>query len=79
MIDGHRSTFGRTYVGEPDELISQLQDDAAVMSADSPMLTIPSQLGVAYCISILEKFAQHGAPSLGWEPNTKGPVRGTAV
>lgn len=76
MIDGHRSTFGRTYVGEPDELISELQDDAAVMSADSLMLTIPSQLGVEFNVHLLQSFATHVAPALGWEPNTEGPTTG---
>ena len=79
VIDGHRSTFGRTYVGEPDELISQLQDDAAVMSADSLMLTVPSQLGVDFNVHLLQSFAEHVAPALGWEPNTEGPVRGTGA
>src|SRR5699024_4154914 len=46
IIDGHRSTFGRTFVGEPDQLIEELTADAAVMSADTLMLTVPSQLGV---------------------------------
>ncbi|MGO1832741.1 MAG: LLM class flavin-dependent oxidoreductase, partial [Brevibacterium yomogidense] len=79
VIDGHRSTFGRTYVGEPDELIRELQDDAAVMSADSLMLTIPSQLGVDFNARLLQSFAEHVAPALGWEPNTKGPTTGYAV
>ncbi|MGP9536557.1 LLM class flavin-dependent oxidoreductase [Brachybacterium sp. AOP43-C2-M15] len=79
IIDDTRSTFGRSYTGEPDQLIDQLTADAAVMSADTLMLTIPSQLGVAYCTSILESFAKHVAPSLGWRPNWEGPVEGTAV
>ncbi len=76
IIDGHRSTFGRTYVGEPDQLVEQLRADAAVMSADTLMLTIPSQLGVELNLHILENFAQHVAPALGWQPNTAGPVEG---
>ncbi|MCT2176436.1 LLM class flavin-dependent oxidoreductase [Brachybacterium muris] len=76
IIDGMRSTFGRTYVGEPDLLVEQLKEDAAVMSADTLMLTIPSQLGVDLNLHILEGFAQHVAPALGWKRNTEGPVVG---
>ena len=79
IIDGFRSTFGRTYVGEPDELIEDLRNDAAVMSADTLMLTIPSQLGVAFCVHILESFAKHVAPALGWKPNWEGKVEGNAI
>ncbi|MBB5831332.1 IS3 family transposase [Brachybacterium aquaticum] len=38
--------------------------------------TAPNQLGVAYCTSLLESFAKYVAPSLGWKPNTEGPVEG---
>ncbi|KAB1657901.1 LLM class flavin-dependent oxidoreductase [Pseudoclavibacter chungangensis] len=76
VIDGFRSTFGRTYVGEPDRLIEELRADEAVMSADTLMLTIPSQLGVSFCTRLLESFAKYVAPSLGWKPNQEGPVRG---
>ncbi len=79
IIDGHRSTFGRTYTGEPDQLVEQLKDDAAVMSADTLMLTIPSQAGVELNLHILESFARHVAPELGWKPNTEGPVVGDPV
>jgi len=76
IIDGTRSTFGRTYTGEPDQLIDQLKADAAVMSADTLMLTIPSQAGVDLNLHILDSFAQHIAPELGWKPNTEGPAEG---
>lgn len=76
MIDRFRSTFGKTYAAEPDLLIEQLKADAAVMSADTVMLTIPSQLGPDFNLHILEAFATHVAPALGWEPNTAGLVRG---
>ncbi|MGV9194478.1 LLM class flavin-dependent oxidoreductase [Microbacterium sp. MC2] len=67
-IDGFRSTFGKTYAAAPDVLIEQLKQDAAVMSADTLMLTIPSQLGVEFNLRIVESFATHVAPALGWEP-----------
>ncbi|GAA1694840.1 LLM class flavin-dependent oxidoreductase [Microbacterium sediminicola] len=68
-IDGFRSTFGKTYAAEPDALIEQLQADAAVMSADTLMLTIPSQLGVEFNLRVVESFATHVAPALGWKSN----------
>ena len=57
-------------------LIEQLRADAAVMSADTVMLTIPSQMGVDLNLRILQNFAEHVAPALGWKPNTEGPVQG---
>ena len=66
-IDGFRSTFGRTYAAEPDQLIDQLKADAAIRSADTLMLTIPSQLGVAFNLRIVESFARYVAPALGWQ------------
>ena len=79
VIDGIRSTFGKTYAGEPDELVEQLQNDAAIASADTLMLTIPSQLGVDFNLRMVESFAKYVAPELGWKPNTEGPVEGYAV
>src|SRR5699024_7186433 len=76
IIDGHRSTFGRTYAGEPDQLIEHLKADAAVQAADTLMLTIPSQAGVDLNLHIQQNFAEHVAPALGWKPNTEGPVLG---
>jgi alkanesulfonate monooxygenase SsuD/methylene tetrahydromethanopterin reductase-like flavin-dependent oxidoreductase (luciferase family) len=67
VIDGIRSTFGKTYAGEPDELVEQLQNDAAIASADTLMLTIPSQLGVDFNLRMVESFAKHVAPELGWQ------------
>ena len=52
---------------------------AAVMAADTLMLTIPTQLGVAANLRILASFAEHVAPALGWTPNTEGPVQGDAI
>ena len=79
IIDGLRSTFGRTYVAEPDVLVEQLRRDAAVQAADTLMLTIPNQLGVDLNLSILQAFAEHVTPALGWEPNTMGPATGYPV
>ncbi|WP_309131804.1 LLM class flavin-dependent oxidoreductase [Brevibacterium sp.] len=79
IIDGLRSTFGKTYAAEPDRLIDELRADPAIAAADTLMLTVPNQLGVDYNLHILESFAQHVAPALGWRPNTEGPVEGYSV
>lgn len=46
------------------------------MAADTLMLTIPNQLGPEYNLHVLQAFAEHVAPALGWRPNTEGPVQG---
>lgn len=79
VIDGFRSTFGKTYAAEPDALIEQLLADEAVMAADTLMLTVPNQLGVDYNLHVLDSFARYVAPALGWRPNTAGPVDGDPV
>ena len=79
VIDGLQSTFGKTYADEPDRLIEQLKQDAAVQAADTLMLTIPNQLGTEYNLHVLQSFAEHVAPALGWQPNTQGPVTGYPI
>ena len=76
IIDGFRSTFGKTYADEPDRLVEQLRQDAAVMAADTLMLTIPNQLGTTFNLHVLESFAKHVAPELGWKPNRAGRTEG---
>lgn len=66
VIDGIRSTFGKTYAAEPDVLVEQLKADAAIAAADTLMLTIPSQLGVEFNLRVVESFATLVAPALGW-------------
>lgn len=68
VIDGMRSTFGKTYAAEPDALVEQLMADAAIQTADTLMLTIPSQLGVEFNLRVVESFAKYVAPALGWKP-----------
>ncbi|TXJ05465.1 MAG: LLM class flavin-dependent oxidoreductase [Aeromicrobium sp.] len=68
FIDGGKATFGRTYADVPDKLVEQLAKDEAIQAADSLLLTIPNQLGVDYCAHVLESFAKHVAPGLGWTP-----------
>lgn len=67
VIDGFRSTFGKTYAAEPDVLVEELLQDEAVMAADTLMLTIPNQLGVDYNLHVLESFGKYVAPQLGWQ------------
>lgn len=74
-----RAIFGRSYVDEPDALVEQLRNDEAIAEADTLLITVPNQLGVAYCVHILESFAKHVAPSLGWKPNWEGPVEGDTI
>lgn len=39
----------------------------------------PNQLGPEYNLHVLQAFAEHVAPALGWKPNTEGPVAGDAI
>jgi alkanesulfonate monooxygenase SsuD/methylene tetrahydromethanopterin reductase-like flavin-dependent oxidoreductase (luciferase family) len=61
-----RTIFGRDYAGEPDILIAQLQQDEAVAEADTLLVTVPNQLGVAYNAHIIEAILTHVAPAMGW-------------
>jgi alkanesulfonate monooxygenase SsuD/methylene tetrahydromethanopterin reductase-like flavin-dependent oxidoreductase (luciferase family) len=65
-IDGSLARFGRSYIGEPDKLVGELADDAAIQAADTLLLTIPNQLGVEYNARLLESVVTHLAPALGW-------------
>jgi alkanesulfonate monooxygenase SsuD/methylene tetrahydromethanopterin reductase-like flavin-dependent oxidoreductase (luciferase family) len=66
-IDGpRRAVFGRSYAAELDVLIEQLKDDEAIAEADTLLLTIPNQLGVAYNAHVLEAILTTVAPALGW-------------
>lgn len=59
------SVAGRTY--------------AAIMSADTLFITIPTGVGVDIHVKILENFAAHVAPALSWQPNREGPVIGYPI
>jgi alkanesulfonate monooxygenase SsuD/methylene tetrahydromethanopterin reductase-like flavin-dependent oxidoreductase (luciferase family) len=61
-----RAIFGRSYAAEPDVLIEQLQKDEAIAEADTLLLTVPNQLGVAYNAHVIEAILTHIAPALGW-------------
>src|ERR1700757_3577987 len=61
-----RAIFGRSYAAEPDVLIEQLRKDEAITEADTLLLTIPNQLGVAYNVHVMEAILSTVAPVLDW-------------
>jgi alkanesulfonate monooxygenase SsuD/methylene tetrahydromethanopterin reductase-like flavin-dependent oxidoreductase (luciferase family) len=61
-----RAIFGRSYAAEPDVLIEQLKKDQAIAAADTLLLTVPNQLGVAYNAHVMEAILTTVAPALGW-------------
>jgi alkanesulfonate monooxygenase SsuD/methylene tetrahydromethanopterin reductase-like flavin-dependent oxidoreductase (luciferase family) len=67
FIDGpNRAIFGRSYAAEPQVLIEQLKKDEAIAEADTLLLTVPNQLGVAYNAHVMETILTTVAPALGW-------------
>jgi alkanesulfonate monooxygenase SsuD/methylene tetrahydromethanopterin reductase-like flavin-dependent oxidoreductase (luciferase family) len=65
-LDGGPARFGKTYAGEPEEVVAALAEDEAVAAADTLLLTVPNQLGVDYNTHVLESVLRHVAPELGW-------------
>ncbi len=61
-----RAIFGRSYVAEPDILVEQLRQDEAIAEADTLLITVPNQFGVAYNAHLIEAILVHAAPALGW-------------
>ena len=68
LLEGVRSRFGRSYTGEPDAIVAELAQDAAVQAADTLLVTVPNMLGVAYNARLLATIARDIAPALGWQP-----------
>lgn len=66
FIHDTRSIFGRGYAAEPDQLIRELAGDEGIAEADTLLLTVPNQLGVAYNTHVLDSILTHVAPALGW-------------
>jgi alkanesulfonate monooxygenase SsuD/methylene tetrahydromethanopterin reductase-like flavin-dependent oxidoreductase (luciferase family) len=67
FIDGpNRAIFGRSYAAEPQVLIEQLKKDEAIAEADTLLLTVPNQLGVAYNAHVMETILTTVAPALAW-------------
>ncbi|MGA2849847.1 MAG: LLM class flavin-dependent oxidoreductase [Terracidiphilus sp.] len=61
-----RAIFGRSYAAEPDVLVQQLREDEAIAEADTLLMTVPNQLGVAYNAHVLEAILTTVAPALNW-------------
>ena len=61
-----KAIFGRSYAAEPDVLVKELAKDTAIQAADTLMLTVPNQLGVAYNAHAIESILKYVAPDLGW-------------
>jgi len=66
ISEKERAIFGRSYAAEPDALIKQLAKDEGIAEADTLLLTVPNQLGVAYNVHVIEAILRHVAPGLGW-------------
>jgi alkanesulfonate monooxygenase SsuD/methylene tetrahydromethanopterin reductase-like flavin-dependent oxidoreductase (luciferase family) len=66
LDENTRAIFGRSYAAEPDILIEQLKKDEAIAEADTLLLTIPNQLGVACNVHVMEAILTSVAPALGW-------------
>jgi alkanesulfonate monooxygenase SsuD/methylene tetrahydromethanopterin reductase-like flavin-dependent oxidoreductase (luciferase family) len=71
-LEGTLARFGRSYIGEPDAVAEELARDAAVREADTLLLTVPNQLGVAYNAHVLRAIAEHVAPAIGWSAAARG-------
>ena len=65
-LDGGIARFGKTYAGEPDQLVKDLAEDEAIAAADTLLLTVPNQLGVDYNAHLIDSVLRHLAPELGW-------------
>ena len=65
-LDGGVARFGKTYAGEPEQLVKELAEDEAVAAADTLLLTVPNQLGVDYNAQLIESVLRYVAPDLGW-------------
>jgi alkanesulfonate monooxygenase SsuD/methylene tetrahydromethanopterin reductase-like flavin-dependent oxidoreductase (luciferase family) len=61
-----RAAFGRSYADTPDNLVEQLRTDEGIQEADTVLLTVPNQLGVAYNAHVIESVVKYVAPALGW-------------
>jgi len=61
-----RAIFGRGYAAEPDVLIEQLRKDEAIAAADTLLLTVPNQIGVAYNAHVMQAILTNVAPALSW-------------
>src|ERR1700691_3702030 len=66
LEESRQAILGRSYAAEPDVLIEQLRKDDAITEADTLLLTVPNQLGVAYNAHAMEAILTIVAPGLDW-------------
>jgi alkanesulfonate monooxygenase SsuD/methylene tetrahydromethanopterin reductase-like flavin-dependent oxidoreductase (luciferase family) len=66
QLEGGRARFGKSYAGEPQQLVKDLASDEAVAAADTLLLTVPNQLGVDYNVHVIDSVLRDLAPELGW-------------
>jgi len=57
-IDNAVSTFGKTYVGDPEKIVAELREDDAVMDSDTLLVTVPNQLGADFNHGTFEVLAK---------------------
>ena len=62
ILDGAQSRFGRSYVGEPEQIAAELAKDAAVQAADTVLVTVPNQLGPEFNARMLEVIVRDIMP-----------------
>ena len=62
ILDGAQSRFGRSYVGEPEQIAAELAKDAAVQAADTVLVTVPNQLGPDFNARMLEVIVRDIMP-----------------
>jgi alkanesulfonate monooxygenase SsuD/methylene tetrahydromethanopterin reductase-like flavin-dependent oxidoreductase (luciferase family) len=65
-LEGGLARFGKSYAGEPEQLVKDLAEDEAIAAADTLLLTVPNQLGVDYNAHVLDSVLRYVAPELGW-------------
>ncbi|WIE54133.1 LLM class flavin-dependent oxidoreductase [Curtobacterium sp. MCBD17_003] len=70
-LDGGLARFGRSYIGEPEQLVAELAQDAAVAAADTVLVTVPNQLGVEFNARLLAGVKAVGR-ELGWDREAVG-------
>lgn len=66
-LHGGLARFGRSYIGEPEQLVAELSRDAAVAAADTLLVTVPNQLGVDFNVRLMESISCGLRPALGWD------------
>lgn len=64
-LDGVNARFGPSFVGEPEDLVAKLGDDAAIQAADMVLVTVPNLLGVDFNARLLQAVHDIGS-ELGW-------------